>query len=655
MVEPKTQPYYPHIDGLRALAVMAVLIYHVFPTLLPGGFIGVDVFFVISGFLISSIIFREVHNNTFSIRVFYQKRIRRIFPALILVLFSCLFVGFIYFFSDEMHSLGKETEYSALSIANLLFKRELDYFNHEADLHFKPLLHLWSLGVEEQFYLIWPLFLMFFARKKGFFISLIVLTLGSFCLSIYKVSDNRIQAFYVLTYRFWELSLGGVIAYFTLYSLDLKGAILGRGGGIKGSIAPHVASLLGVSLILYGFCTFDARVTLFPGWAALVPTLGAALIILGGGQAWINHKILSHRILVFIGLISYPLYLWHWPLLVINRIFYKTPSQNSLIFCLFLSFLLAVATHYIIEKNIRYRKKAWLPLLITMALLGGLGFLIRKSYIPDCFFVQDQRVSIKGDWLYPDENDKLHGFPVRVLNKSGTGGRILCVGDSNMEQYYPRVQVLLSPHPKAPQVTFLTRGSCPPIPGLRQTSWHPLCDYMNKIPEIVKKGGFKKIILSGAWMTYLTCSSYYMEGKVEKIMANTPQGQLQIYGKLGDLIRILRQEGVEVVVILNIPRGEIDPHPTVHRSLFEKAKMTYRDFDFTLMKQKYGELQKKLKDIALRHGSTVVDPWDYLCSDKKCACSIDGITSSYKDGGHLSATFTRDHVTYLDSLFLPLP
>jgi len=331
-----THPKYrADIDGLRAIAVLSVVGFHAFPSVLKGGFTGVDIFFVISGFLISTIIFDSLERNSFSFIEFYSRRIKRIFPALSLVLIASLVLGWFVMLPDEYKQLGKHTAGGAGFISNFLFWKESGYFDNAAET--KPLLHLWSLGIEEQFYIIWPLLLWFVWKKRFNLLTLtVVITLISFKLNIGKVRVDQVAAYYLPQTRFWELLIGSVLAYLTLHKSNLLsryqqkldiwlGAMLyAQAPEANGKTLRNVQSVSGAVLIVLGVLviTKDKH---FPGTWALLPTLGAMLIISAGAQAWLNRTVLSSRILVWFGLISFPLYLWHWPLLSFGVIIEGSP------------------------------------------------------------------------------------------------------------------------------------------------------------------------------------------------------------------------------------------------------------------------------------------------------------------------------------------
>jgi peptidoglycan/LPS O-acetylase OafA/YrhL len=212
--------YRPDIDGLRAVAVLAVVAFHAFPSWAKGGFIGVDVFFVISGYLISIIIFENLERGTFSFTEFYARRIRRIFPALLLVLIVCLTIGWFTLLADEYKQLGKHTVAGAGFISNFILWNEAGYFDNSAET--KPLLHLWSLGVEEQFYIFWPLLLWFAWKHKFSLLTLTILVaLASFVLNIKGIKHDMVATFYSPQTRFWELLCGSLLSWITVYKKDV--------------------------------------------------------------------------------------------------------------------------------------------------------------------------------------------------------------------------------------------------------------------------------------------------------------------------------------------------------------------------------------------------------------------------------------------------
>ena len=386
--------YRPDIDGLRAIAVLSVVCFHAFPKVVRGGFVGVDIFFVISGFLISTIIFSSLDRDTFSFAEFYGRRIRRIFPALLIVLIGSFGFGWLYLLSGEFKQLGQHIVAGAGFVSNFVLWNESGYFDNAADT--KPLLHLWSLGIEEQFYIVWPLLVWLAWKTRLNLLAFAAVIAGaSFFLNVQKVTSDMVADFYSPQTRFWELMLGTILAYTQLhYQAALSNFRLQltrwmpapiNTGRLQYDDAPlrEAASVLGIGLILVGIFALD-RNSKFPGWLALLPTLGAVLTISAGPRAWVNRAILSSRGLVWFGLVSFPLYLWHWPLLSFSRLMEggKPPLARQLL-VVGISIVLAWFTFQLIEKPIRkgrHTKTKTIALVVLLTIVGFVGYI---SYARD--------------------------------------------------------------------------------------------------------------------------------------------------------------------------------------------------------------------------------------------------------------------------------
>lgn len=356
-----TAAYRADIDGLRALAVIAVIAFHAFPRKLPGGFIGVDVFFVISGYLITGIILNSCIDGNFSISEFYSRRIRRIFPALSLVLISTLLMGWPILSNLEYSQLGLHAVAGAGFVANFVFWGEAGYFDRTAAE--KPLLHLWSLGVEEQFYIVWPLLVWAMWRTgRRFASTFVVLGVISFLVSIYQTSVSPSAAFFSPVTRFWELLVGG---YLASSEAGLAGWSSGRphstgenrelskAAGPHSAITSNWMSVVGLALIIFPMVTINGQ-SKFPGWWATVPVAGTYLMLRAGQQSWIGLRLLSNPVMVWLGLISFPLYLWHWPLLSFAHFLFPTqPSKWVTVSAVAISLLLAWLTYVLLELPLR--------------------------------------------------------------------------------------------------------------------------------------------------------------------------------------------------------------------------------------------------------------------------------------------------------------
>lgn len=292
LVHPK---YRADIDGLRAVAVLSVLLFHAYPKLMPGGFIGVDIFFVISGFLISTIIFQSLARGEFSFMDFYARRIRRIFPALIVVMLATFLIGWFVLFPDEYKQLGKHIMGGALFVSNFVLWKESGYFDSAAET--KPLLHLWSLGIEEQFYILFPLAVWLAWRARMNLLALVVLIgLLSFGLNLHRVYQDPIGAFYLPHYRFWELMAGSLLALLVMkdsgwikklhsrFELAAARLSLRRGAMAQPGVAlANIKSCVGMALIVVALCMVHKGVH-FPGKWAVLPVAGAVLVI------WEDHR-----------------------------------------------------------------------------------------------------------------------------------------------------------------------------------------------------------------------------------------------------------------------------------------------------------------------------------------------------------------------------
>lgn len=365
--------YRPDIDGLRALAILPVVLFHAFPQLVPGGFIGVDIFFVISGYLITSILLKDIQQGHYSIKTFYARRVRRIFPALGIVLLFCLALGWVVLTAVEYRAVGKHAAGGAGFIANIILWKEAGYFDAAGDT--KPLLHLWSLGIEEQFYIVWPL-LLYFVFKRSWNVVWIIgaVAILSFGLNVGRIGVDPTGTFYSPISRAWELALGALLAHqATSPHLSWKGVIEKYASSI---------SVFGLLFIVLGFFVIhEARA--FPGWWALLPSVGSGLLIAAGPQALINRHFLSNRFMVGVGLISFPLYLWHWPLLSFARIIYsETPPVDVRLVLVLLSVLFAYLTYRLVEKPIRSsssKKPLIWVLSVLMLLICLAGVAVYKT------------------------------------------------------------------------------------------------------------------------------------------------------------------------------------------------------------------------------------------------------------------------------------
>lgn len=640
-----THPAYrPDIDGLRAVAVLSVVAFHAFPAAVRGGFVGVDIFFVISGFLISSIILKSLDRDRFSFGDFYARRIRRIFPALIVVLVACFAFGWYVLLADEWETLGKHIGAGALFLSNVLLWDEVDYFDTSAGL--KPLLHLWSLGVEEQFYLAWPL-ILFLAWRFRRAVPAVIATIfiASFLVNIGTVREHPAAAFYLPFARFWQLLSGSLLAYFTLLKGEPRPAVHARSNDLL-SIAGAVLIVLAIFAINKG----DA----YPGWWALLPVSGAVLLIYAGPGALVNRTVLARRSMVFVGLISYPLYLWHWPLLSFARVIgHESPQLVTAL--VVLSFLLAWATYRWVEVPIRLQKyrpdqtrpdqtrrvTQLLATAMTCLLLVGLGTW--KSLVPGRLDAVSRDIALaRDDWDYPGDG---------IVGNTGSG-TILFFGDSYIRQYYPRVELLSQSAPWADKtVLFATEGGCAPFSGIerlgRNCNGWALDGY-----QLADRDEVEVIVLGASWLNVVERADYFrIDDSSRNILdLHAPENDW-VFSLLEDRIRGWVEQNKRVYIILAHPDGEAaNPGTTIPDRLAWKPVALHRTLSLRRHRERTAFIHDRLLLIAQNTGATVIDPAPWLCQGDICETQSEGGTHLYCDDSHLRATFVREKVRYLDDI-----
>jgi peptidoglycan/LPS O-acetylase OafA/YrhL len=652
--------YRSDIDGLRAVAVLGVVIYHAFPHVLPGGFTGVDIFFVISGYLISGILYKAHQDGSFSFKDFYARRIRRIFPALIAMLVITLAYGWMILLSGEFQQLGKHMAAGMLFIQNIVFWKESGYFDISANL--KPLLNLWSLAVEEQFYIFFPLLLMLLLWKRKWekwplLVVMGLLLVASFIANVKMSYQNVVSDFFLTPYRGWEFLGGSLLAW---WHYDK---------GHKEESPKHAVWISCVGLILLvlsmtwihpgdshpGWHAFVSHAKPFPGWRALLPVCGTLLLINAGKGNWVNRRFLSHPAIVWVGLISYPLYLFHWPALSFVRIVNGGGSPPGEIWmALGFALLLATLTYYFVEQKIRRNQSKWIvpSLMAGFVLTGIIGVLaMTKVIAPGIDIRVEKAVTALED---KDFFKGLHqkDSQVGLFEVGGHGPQALLLGDSNMEQYMPRaVELLGKNHGLSRGAIFIVYTGLPPIPGFKV---HQFANGLSLMPELEKQlkehPSIDRVVLAGAWTRYFTNE----ENTIDGIPATDPRAIDKSMEALGALIRKLHDQGKNVTLVLSIPMGaKFSPAGSLDRHY---TGLHYKDPE-VFSKEEFlagqGPLLERIAMTARRNGAVVVDPLDYLCKGGLIMVNDEnGFPVSY-DGYHLRPGFVSEHVKYLDQTLAP--
>lgn len=494
------------ITGLRAVAVLPVLLFHAFPEIFPGGFYGVDVFFVISGYLISGIIFRDVLANSFSYSDFYIRRIRRIFPNLILLLVFVAVVGSFFLSAKEFEGLGRHIYSSAFFYQNFRLMGEAGYFDGAAIT--KPLLHLWSLAIEEQFYILFPILvwggwrLSHSVRYLGWLVGGITLSSLVGCM---LVKDPTVNFYFPLT-RFWELGLGICVAY--------EEKCRGFNFGNISSRLRDGMSTVGFAMILLSIGFYDEAFRA-PGPMSLLPVIGACLLIIAHEDAFINRTVLSWRFMTFVGLISYSLYLWHWPLLSYLSIVMPVHSEGMTLLVLLLSFPVAALIYYFIETPARRARfggnKFVYALCIGIVICLILGQVIKRS---EGFPKRTIAVELGNIIDMTDPTGiPLYSMVVDDVKLATTlpegNPEILFVGDSHAAQYVPRIKKLSEE--SGIQTGVITCLGCFAVPKVKALKNNGKCELVvAEYERLMDNPHIKKIVFGGIWGRYLHQRGEYM-------------------------------------------------------------------------------------------------------------------------------------------------
>jgi peptidoglycan/LPS O-acetylase OafA/YrhL len=660
----------PDIDGLRAVAILSVLGYHASSNWLPGGFVGVDIFFVISGYLISGIILNGLQRGTFSFAVFYARRIKRIFPALLIVLVCVAVFGWLSLFTDEYRSLGKHIAAGAGFLSNVILWKEAGYFDPAGAL--KPLLHLWSLGIEEQFYLLWPPLLYFvWTRRINPLMVIVAITIGSFALNAYWIREHEVRTFYLPVTRLWELSLGSILAYVQIPGGSV-GAYLSERfcanlANFNGPWFRNIQAALGVSLLVAAIVGLS-KYQQFPGWWAALPTLGSFLLIAAGSHTWINRILLGNPLMVFVGLISYPLYLWHWPLLSFQRIIAAGDIPRvDLIATLALAFILAWLTYRFIERPIRSSRKRLEPsmtLVAGVALIGTIGYM---SYARDiqprsAHYALERIIAASAKLFYPGPHlRKLGGDVNPIMGQGQNPEKVLFLGDSEVEQYYPRIDSLLTDDPAGTKtVIYSSRGGCVPIPHLRENQL-PWCDGLTEQGiELAKDPNIDTIVVAADWAGYFLNRSadnfpyYFEDASTKELLGDTMQSDASKKAFLAfeSMVSQFTKADKTVYIVLPSPTGAIfRPRRMITRSLTDLSfRIRVPNISTSELVSQLHPVVAKLRQVAANTGALTIDPIASLCNASICPVVTPDGEPIYRDASHLNPVYVKQRVRYLDNV-----
>ena len=647
------QNYRRDIDGLRAISVLIVLAFHAFPEWVPGGFIGVDVFFVISGFLITGIILNDIDAERFTILRFYHRRVRRIFPALVIVLFLALLGGWFFLSNDEYKQLGWHVFASGLFFQNITLLSEAGYFDIAAD--YKPLLHLWSLSVEEQFYLVYPLFLFCIARTRllapGVFV-VAVLSFGA-CMCQTYINAEPVNSFFLPHYRFWELMAGSLVQIL-----------------MRSKKAPSFKFLppVGVLLLSLGVA-FTSRATPFPGFITLLPVVGGIFVLMGDTKGWFSSRLLGSKVMVAIGLISYPLYLFHWPLFSFARIL-TTQEPSALVKweLILASFLLATLTYFCVERPLRFgasksaRKwQDWRTLALLSSMIAAICagyFIFQGGGLPSRSVASNLgrhiheriTVGIEIEDRYKHRScdrdprvDRASLASCSMYGPDDATDTIVVWGDSHAEAWASAFFDIAKRFNK--RIVLYRQIGCAPLLDAVRTDGQAhsqnclTSERAKAIVNSIQQLKPNRVFLIARWSLY--AHGWYVGGILQPathFLSTDPaqsgtleSSQRTLVTKIPETLYAMAQ-AAPVTIVKTIPVLKADVEaifikrttPTTLTEHLEREGFTDQVFESAIRNAP-----------ASLHNITIMNPAELLCSQEECAIAINN-TVLYKDDNHIT-------------------
>ena len=630
--------YRPDIDALRGVAVLLVVIFHAFPEVIPGGFIGVDVFFVISGYLITSIILKSFNKGDFSIKEFYSKRIRRLFPALIVVLFTTIVLGWLVLFPDEFKQIGDHIAHSAIYVLNYVLIGEAGYF--DVDTQYKPLMHLWTLAVEEQYYIFWPLFLILSLRQKIIKLNhlvLFILTL-SFAANVYYINNYPEAVFFNTLTRVWQLALGSLLAV-VLFKKEIR----------------ENKKIAGIGLMLIIFSALlVTEDSVYPGWLAIFPTIGAMFVILG------NTRFYQWGGMLKLGLISYPLYLWHWVVISFLTIYIGgTPSFALMTGAIALSLLLAWITNQYIEP-VRYAKhklttKSLFVVLILVGLMGlyvkdqdGMASRAHLSYL-EKFNIEFTRTPQADKLCDQVVKSKIEGdrqFDYCRADNIESKRYIAIIGDSHAHVAYPGISKVAKDNDYGS--ILLANSSCPTLIGFEWgRNEKEIATCKRKISQIMRvinsSDKIDRVVVATRGPVYIhgevkgefsnesVSESLLQKRNDRQTYENYKKGLKETLSELSQLKHIN-----SVFYFLENPELDFLPKEVVIRP-FDSLGLSSQNS--TMSKELYlkrmSNYRSSVNQAAKGLDVTVIDPIGYICDQDRCY-SYKNNNFLYADDDHFS-------------------
>ena len=654
--------YRPEIDGLRTIAVLSVFFFHAGSNTFSGGFVGVDVFFVISGFLITSLILSDRHSGKFTIGRFYERRARRILPALLIVLAVCSVCAWFVLLPIDLKHYAESLGSTILFASNFYFKNRTGYF-FEGEADISPLLHTWSLAIEEQFYILFPLLLAVVYRYIPRHLRAILAFTGliSLCFSIWWVKIDQDNAFYLLPFRGWELLLGALLATQPVLIFRNK-------------YAGEISGIAGLALILVSVFFYNRHIE-FPGLSAVVPCVGTFLIIASNSvNRNLVGRFLSLRPVVFFGLISYPFYLWHWPMIVFLKYQQGQPLAPEQVLVVFiLTTVLSVLTFYFIENPVRHRKVLTdkKPLITTAIAISGFMIItglttMAFSGFPGRIDANVARFASAKEDIDLDTDKCFQGNNMELLKKDelcriGNTGKanvdFILWGDSHADAIYPAIKSMASR--SGLQGVFTGSPACPPMLGVNRLHEGKFCAKFNAaVVNYIKRKQIKTVILAARWdVNILGRTDYELQRDAEQIYLqddestdiSLAENSSAFERGITRLFRDLQQNGNRIWLVLQVPNtGLKTPYYLARKALLEKQPEEVR-LDLAQMMKRHQTVLNLFTKMQKDFDFNLIDPAGFLCIKANCLIAYQGY-SLYRDDDHLS----KDGALLLQDIFSPI-
>lgn len=635
----------PDIDGLRAVAVIPVVLFHAGIQRVAGGYIGVDVFFVISGFLITGILMEDIRQDRFSIANFYERRARRILPALFTVLLFASIAAYKLLLPNDAYDYGRSLIATLFFASNIAFARQMGYFDGPSEM--KPLLHTWSLAVEEQFYIVYPLFLYLVTRffRKRYTLAISSMLFLSLGYSIWHVHTHPTTSFYLATTRAWELLIGGILATHSIPKLEKK-------------LWANLVGVLGLGLIAYGVFAFSAA-TPFPGVNALYPCVGAALIIYSGMAAdtYVG-RLLSLKPIVFVGLISYSLYLWHWVIIVFAKHYLDRPLAGmEKVAVIVAAFLAATLTWKFVENPFRGRNaigtRAWIfsgaaAIAMLFAVFGGLA--LKTDGFPTRFSGEARFfINSRDDfWKRRDACD----HKICRVGAADAPESFILWGDSHAGALAPAFENLALSHNLAGAVAF--HSGCAPLLQLKRygAQAEDCTGYGNSVLDYIKDHHIKNVFLHGRWGLYT--ESVRPEQGIPLLLTPDlkPEENYAVFSQLvHSTLKQLHDLDLNVVVIASVPEVGTNVPETLARDAISGKPVALALPRDQFMKRQERAFQV-LRSAAEEYSDQIVYPHQALCATSECSV-IHQQYPLYCDDDHLSVHGALYLTPMLESLLTP--